>query len=252
MAARSARAESSQRSPRSPACPTSPVSAGQSRSIRAPAATWGARWRQRWWRRIRPFPARTWAASREPSSAERFLVAAEAEPHPPLSGLVDQRRVAGANHKTNASPAALNAFLLLTAAIGSSIGGHTGVRLGADHTNRVLGDGLPRKRGEMGTEAPSPLLPTPTPGAKKAKAKVGGRLALRGTGSSSGQPDTGRPPAPPPVPSGSPRAVRCPGQRALLSFLNFRFINGWTKGWGGAADWGWVVGCSPRPHFSGS
>lgn len=86
-------------------------------------------------------------------------------------------------------------------------------------------------RGEMGTEAPSPLLPTPTLGAKKAKTKVGGRLALRGTGSSSGQPDTGCPQAPPPVPSGTPRAARCPGQRAaLLSFLSFRFINGWTKG----------------------
>lgn len=82
---------------------------------------------------------RTWAASRESSSAELSLVAAEAEPHPPLSGLVAQRRVAGASLKTNALPAALNAFLLLTAATGSSIGGDTGVRL-------VLGEGLPRKR----------------------------------------------------------------------------------------------------------
>lgn len=177
MAARSARAESSQRSPRSPACPTSPVSAGQSRSIRAPAATWGARWRQRWWRRIRPFPARTWAASREPSSAERSLVAAEAEPHPPLSGLVDQRRVAGANHKTNASPAALNAFLLLTAAIGSSIGGHTGVRLVPITPTGCLGMAslANAARWALKPQAHCSLLPPPGPRKQKQKWAAGWR-----------------------------------------------------------------------------
>lgn len=122
-------------------------------------------------------PARTWAASREPSSAERSLVAAEAEPHPPLSGLVDQRRVAGANHKTNASPAALNAFLLLTAATGSSIGGHTGVWLVPITPTGCLGMAslANAARWALKPQAHCSLLPPPGPRKQKQKWAAGWR-----------------------------------------------------------------------------
>lgn len=42
-----------------------------------------------------------------------------------------------------------------------------------------------------------------------------------------------------------------PRQRALLSFLNFRFINRWTKGWGEGCGLGMGSGLLPQPPLLG-
>lgn len=76
---------------------------------------------------------------------------------------------------------------------------------------------MPTHAAEVRTGAPSPL----TPGAEKAKAKVGCRLELKRVGSSPELQDVGHPQDPLLVPQGTQCAARCPGQRALLGSLNW-------------------------------